>query len=202
MAARKAKKQGAANKASGDEKVTATGEDKKTASETATREAASPAAAKKSAKRVARRSKPQAKKHGKKSAPRKGAARKKAEEKAALPATRRGRRKRYSDAARQNILETAKKEGLTGTQVAKRFGVSTLSYYTWRKKAGVGNSKPDPAEVAGAAIGRTLGKAANLADMIRHEIRTRISHLLPEILQSEIGGAVSGPSTGRGRRKG
>jgi len=44
-------------------------------------------------------------------------------------------RKRFTPAERAHILSVARAEGLTGAKVAKRFGISTLTYYTWRKKS-------------------------------------------------------------------
>jgi transposase-like protein len=116
---------------------------------------------------------------------------------------RRGSRgRRYTDAERQRILETARREGLSGPQVRDRFGVSTLTYYTWRKKGGAGIRRRGRAAATGRAVGRTLASAVNLADAIRQEVRTHIGHLLPGILKDEVGRAVSGSSTGpRARRR-
>lgn len=202
MAARKAKKQAAAKKPAGDEKSTTAGEEKRAeAAETATAAAATSATDKKSAKRAGRRSKPQPKKRGHKPE-RKAAAPKKSAMKAAPAGKRRGAGKRYTDAERQSILAAAKSEGLSGAQVSKRFGVSTLTYYTWRKRSGAKRGRTMRAETTGAAVGRTLGKAVNLADMIRREIRAHIGRLIPDILKSEIGGAMSGPERRRARRRG
>src|SRR5438045_2860275 len=58
-------------------------------------------------------------------------------------ATRRGRptaavrrvrraRRRYSDADRQRILAAARSGNLTALQIKKRFGVTPVTYYSWR----------------------------------------------------------------------
>src|SRR5882672_3000922 len=49
------------------------------------------------------------------------------------PSKKRGHR--YSDAERERVLEAAAKGGLTGDQVAERFGVTRVTYYAWKKKA-------------------------------------------------------------------
>ena len=46
--------------------------------------------------------------------------------------------KRYTPAERRRILAAARKEGLTGAQVKKRFGVSALTFYRWRGPVGRG----------------------------------------------------------------
>lgn len=112
-------------------------------------------------------------------------------------------RRRYAPAERANILATARREGLTGAQVSERFGVSSLSYYTWRKKAAdpmLSGAKPEVRAFA-KQMGRTVDAAVDVAEMIRREIRIQIGRLTPEIIESEIGRLVSG-ITGRQRRRG
>jgi len=115
------------------------------------------------------------------------------------PKGRTSRRKRYTPAEKAKILAAARSEGLTGAQVAKRFGVSALSYYTWRKKAGAPKRrgpKPGPRPAVTRA-GRSARDATNIAELLRREIRAQIDRMLPQILQSEVGSALSG---NRGRR--
>src|SRR5438067_2312567 len=101
-----------------------------------------------------------------------------------------GSSRRYSDAERTAILEAAKREGLTGKQVRSRFGISTLTYYTWRKKAG---------SPAGRRRGRPPGGGTSGIDgQIREAIRERVRSLLPQILREEIGALLG--SSGRGNR--
>ena len=109
-------------------------------------------------------------------------------------ATRRSRRGvRYSDAERRKILATAKREGLTGAQVRDHFGISTLTYYTWRKKAG-----------SRARRGRPPGSQARrsgdgVAGMIRDQVRAAVRQLIPDIVRSEVSSALSVGSS-RARR--
>ena len=69
-------------------------------------------------------------------------------------------RKTYSDAQRKQILAAALSEKLTAEQVQKKFGVKPVTYYSWRKKAGIKGprgrkpaprGKPAPRKPAGAA---------------------------------------------------
>ena len=108
---------------------------------------------------------------------------------------------RYSDAERQNILATAEREGLTAAKVKERFGVTPVTYYSWRKKSGgrKGRRKGGRVVVAAATVGKAVGNAMNIADTIRDEIRSHIRRLLPGILASELGGGE--PAGRRGKRK-
>lgn len=101
------------------------------------------------------------------------------------------RPRRYTPAERAKILTAAKREGLSGPAAAKKFGISQLTFYTWRKKAGA--SKPrggrgSRAAAVGAAAGRTLANALNIADVLRAEIRAQIRRLIPDVVAAELGG--------------
>jgi transposase-like protein len=107
-------------------------------------------------------------------------------------------RRRYSPAERQRILAAARRAKLTGAQVAKRFGISPITYYVWKKKGGAEPRRKRRMVATGRAVGTTLGRSVNLVDAIRHEVRAHIGRLLPDILKSEVGRAVGG--SGRRRR--
>ncbi len=94
--------------------------------------------------------------------------------------SRRG--KRYAPAQRAHILAVARREQLTGEQVAERFGVSTLSFYTWRKKAG--SARPGRQGLP------RLGKQDELTSQIRLAIREKVRDLLPTLVEEEIGAAL------------
>ena len=117
--------------------------------------------------------------------------------KSAAPVHRRRtkRSKRYSDEQRRKILDTAQREGLTGSQVEKRFGVSTVTYYLWRKRDGSRRGRVGRSTTRG-------GSATNssLAAQVRQEIQARIRAMLPEIVRSEVQ-AVLGPGLGAARRR-
>ncbi len=104
-------------------------------------------------------------------------------------------RTRYSDQERERILAAARSQGLTAVQVQKQFGVTPVTYYSWRKRAQTRGH--DRAVAAGAVAGRTLAKAANAADMIRDELRQMIRRMIPEVIATELGGKKP-----RGRRRG
>lgn len=110
-----------------------------------------------------------------------------------------GKRRRYSEAERSRILETAKREHLTGAQVRARFGVSTLTFYTWRKKAGA-TRVTRRRRHAGPPRG-PAGTNRSLAVTLRREVRSRIARMLPEIIRTEIAGAI-GSARSRRRRRG
>jgi transposase-like protein len=46
-------------------------------------------------------------------------------------------RKSYPEAQRHKILATAVNKGPTALEVQKRFGVTPVTYYSWRKKRGI-----------------------------------------------------------------
>jgi len=170
-----------------------------TVSESKATETASEAAAKPAAKKAAKR----------RGRPR-GAARKArpAAKRVAKPkrVTRRERRssgvgRRYTPAERARILATASREGLSGLKAAKRFGISALTFYTWRKKAGGGRRRGPKREARAMVrqLGRSVGATMNVAEMIRRQIQAEISRMTPDIIKSEVGRALSG-GTARRRR--
>src|SRR6185369_10283188 len=67
------------------------------------------------------------------------------------------RRKRhtYSNAKRISILQAARDQGLTALDVKKRFGVSPVTYYSWRRKYGAGSPRTITLQAGGRA--RKLG---------------------------------------------
>ena len=100
---------------------------------------------------------------------------------------------RYTTAQRQHILDTARKEKLSGAQVKKRFGISMWTYYGWRS----------PARGIHVKARRTLrakpnGKAAGVDD-IRAAVRAQIQQLLPSVIREEVDAYMS-EALGRRRR--
>ena len=84
------------------------------------------------------------------------------------------KRKKYTAEARAKILAAAASEGLTATDVKKRFGVTPVTYYSWRKKTGAGPRRGKRAGVGG------------LDGQLRSQIKDRIQRLIPEIIRSEV----------------
>ncbi len=103
-------------------------------------------------------------------------------------------RKRYTEDQRTTILSVAQREGLTATEVKKRFGVTPVTYYSWRKKTGVAGRRGQAIRVAG-------GNAA-LSSQVRTEVRSRVRQILPAIVRGEVSSYLNTLfSSGRGRRR-
>ncbi len=105
-------------------------------------------------------------------------------------------RRRYTSAEKQNILRTAAKEGLTGAQVQKRFGIAQLTFYRWRGP--VRGRKAKLAAGGGAGPG---------ADAIRSEVRAGIQRVLPDVIRQEVSRYLAdvlgrAPGRRRGRKPG
>ena len=98
-------------------------------------------------------------------------------------------RKRYTDSQKKHILAAAKKEGLTGAQVKKRFGVSTLTFYRWR-----GPVRSDAVARRGRrrGPGRPPGSGKMKVDVaaIRREVQAQVRRLLPQIIREEVARAL------------
>ena len=106
----------------------------------------------------------------------------------------RRKRTKYSDEQRTQILTTAKRDGLTATQVQKKFGVTPVTYYSWRKKTGVAARRG-----RGPAALRATSNAT-LTGQVRSEVQTRVRQILPEIVRSEVS-AYLNSVLGSGRRR-
>lgn len=81
--------------------------------------------------------------------------------------------KRYTPADRARVLAAAAREGLSGPKAAKKFGISTLTYYTWRKKA----------NTAGSILKTTDG---SLAGLVRSGVRAKVAAIVPGIVRQEV----------------
>jgi len=197
MAARKAKDQNQGSKAGNGEQKTGSAEDGSAVPRQAPR-----ARSRRRAKRAAPRPGTPAKKLGRgPGRPKPGGRKAKVARKASRKkASSRGTGKRYSDRERRNILETAKREGLTGAQVRARFGVSTLSFYTWRKKAGKGSGQGAKRGRSTTSFARSARPGgADFASILHREVQARISKALPAVIQSELARVLGGRG-GRGGR--
>lgn len=94
-------------------------------------------------------------------------------------------RKTYTDAQRKQILETATREDLTAEQVKKRFGVTPVTYYSWRKKAGiVGKRGRRPKQRAGVIV--PIGSGTGVAAQLRAGVQSRVREILPAIVREEV----------------
>lgn len=91
-------------------------------------------------------------------------------------AKRNKRGQRYTAAQKRRILAAAKKENLTGDQVRKRFGVSTLTFYRWR----------GPVRGRRGAVGRRADGGVVGSGQIESAIRARVQQVLPSIIREQV----------------
>lgn len=90
----------------------------------------------------------------------------------------RRKRKTYTERQRRTILAAAQKQGLTALQVKRKFGVTPVTYYSWRKKSGLTHRR-------GSGTTRALA-GAGLAGHVRSEVQARVRQILPGIVRSEV----------------
>lgn len=104
------------------------------------------------------------------------------------------RRKRhaYTSAQRNAILAAARKDGLTALQVKKKFGVTPVTYYSWRKKFGLTRSR-------GGVTRMVVGPTSDLNRQVRSEVRARVRQIMPGIVRNEVSGYLEALFRGRGR---
>ena len=106
------------------------------------------------------------------------------------------RRKRtlYSNQRRTTVLAAAQKEGLTANEVQKRFGVTPVTYYSWRRKYGVGARRG-----GGAPVMRACG--GNLEQQVRSEVQAKVRQILPGIVRNEVSSYLDTVFRTRGRAR-
>jgi transposase-like protein len=105
----------------------------------------------------------------------------------------RKKRKRYTPAQRAQIMGAAEKQGLTAVQVQKKFGVTPVTYYSWRKKTG------KAAKRGRRGPGRPAG--GDIAGQVRSEVQSRVRQILPGIVRTEVNSYLD-VLFGSGRRGG
>jgi len=107
------------------------------------------------------------------------------------------RRKRtlYSNQKRTIVLTTAQKEGLTANQVQKRFGVTPVTYYSWRRKYGVGGRRGD------APMAARGGGGGSLEQQVRSEVQAKVRQMLPNIVRNEVSSYLDTLFRSRGRAR-
>ncbi len=108
-------------------------------------------------------------------------------------------RQSYTPAQRAQILAAAVREKLTALQVKRKFGVTPVTYYSWRKKAGATRRRGTGRATLALAAGGTLGQ------QLRSEVQTRVRQILPEIVRTEVNTYLntlfaSGPGRRRSQR--
>ena len=92
---------------------------------------------------------------------------------------RKTRRKRhqYTEEQRSSILEAARRERRTALQVQRKFGVTPVTYYSWRKKTGIAARRGGPLAVAGRS---------DLTGHVRAEVQHKVRQMLPGIVRHEV----------------
>lgn len=90
-------------------------------------------------------------------------------------------RKTYTAQNRAEILSAAMKENLTANDVKKRFGVTPVTYYSWRKKEGlVGRRGRRPNLLTQA------GADSSIATQVRAGVQAKVRAVLPSIVREEV----------------
>ena len=117
----------------------------------------------------------------------------------------RKKRTEYTPEQRAKVLATAKAEKLTAAQVQKRFGVTPVTYYSWRKKSGVTNkrgTKRGTRAAAAAVVARPV--AGDLGAQVRSEVQNKMRQIIPGIVRAEVSAyldSIFGQKRGRRRKK-
>ena len=113
----------------------------------------------------------------------------------------RKKRTEYTPEQREKVLAAAKAEKLTAAQVQKKFGVTPVTYYSWRKKSGV-SRKRGTRTAATAAVARPV--AGNLGSQVRSEVQSKMRQIIPGIVRSEVSAyldSIFGQPRGRRRKR-
>jgi transposase-like protein len=89
-------------------------------------------------------------------------------------------RKTYTAQKRSEILAAAQRENLTANDVKKKFGVTPVTYYSWRKKEGlVGRRGRRPSLLTQAGGG-------NIAVQVRAGVQAKVRSVMPIIVREEV----------------
>jgi len=97
---------------------------------------------------------------------------------------KKARRHSFTPQARQEILATATKEGLTAKQVQKKYGISMVTFYLWRKKAGLSGQRGDVAKGVGKP--KTTAIPADLQKRVRAEVQSAMDQLVREEVENYL----------------
>ena len=90
-------------------------------------------------------------------------------------------RKSYTAQKRAEILSAAQKENLTANDVKRKFGVTPVTYYSWRKKEGlVGRRGRRPSLLTQAGAG------SQIAVQVRAGVQAKVRAVMPGIVREEV----------------
>lgn len=127
----------------------------------------------------------------------------------------RKKRTAYTPAQRKQILAAALEGKLTAEQVKKKFGVTPVTYYSWRKKYGAARKRVAVAVAArraGPAAGPRAAVAgiAGIGAQVRSAVQARVQGMVQDIVRAEVesylqrlfgGGAARPRRRGRPRKR-
>jgi hypothetical protein len=103
---------------------------------------------------------------------------------------KRKQRVQYTAAERAKVLAAAKAEKLTALQIQKRFGVTPVTYYSWRKKSGLTRRRGGVALATGDTTAR-----------VRAEVKAKVRAMLPGIVRAEVNAYLDSLFARSGRRR-
>ena len=112
----------------------------------------------------------------------------------------RKKRTEYTPEQRAKMLAAAKAEKLTAAQVQKKFGVTPVTYYSWRKKSGI-TRKRGTRPRRGVAARPVTG---DLSAQVRSEVQNKMRQIIPGIVRDEVSAyldSIFGVKRGRRRKK-
>jgi transposase-like protein len=120
-------------------------------------------------------------------------------------AKKRKKRTEYTPEQREKVLAAAKAEKLTAAQVQKKFGVTPVTYYSWRKKSGVTRKRGTGRGAGTAAVtGLARPVTGDLGAQVRNEVQSKMREIIPGIVRAEVSAyldSIFGAQRGRRRRK-
>ncbi len=93
----------------------------------------------------------------------------------------RKKRTQYTPEQRTKILAAARDEHLTAAGVQKKFGVTPVTYYSWRKKTGLTRRR------GGGGRALSFAGGADLTAQVRGEVQAKMRQIIPGIVKSEVG---------------
>ena len=89
-------------------------------------------------------------------------------------------RKTYTPHRRAEILTAAQRENLTANDVKKKFGVTPVTYYSWRKKEGlIGRRGRRPGVLS-------LSGSSGIATQVRAGVQAKVRAVMPGIVREEV----------------
>ena len=122
----------------------------------------------------------------------------------------RKKRTAYTLADRKKILAAAISEKLTAEQVKKKFGVTPVTYYSWRKKYGAARKRGAKSAAAPRATRAAAPRAVaaiglgGIGAQVRSAVQARVQSMVHDIVRAEVEtylGSLFGGGTAKGGRR-